>query len=250
MKIFLYLFCMIFFLHVQIANAQATQPLYIDIAQSSVDVTTGFEGANITIFGMKTQSGDVAITLKGPLKRVILRRKESTNGMWMNRMSMDFKRVPLFYDYAVSKDETLIAKEQTLRDLDIGINYVSFDPDTNANPTVIAEFQEALIRTQQEKGNYSLDPQMINFINPQFFRTNFYLPQSVPMGKYTVEAILLNNGEVIDKQQASITIEPKGLSAMILLYATNYSFMYAIIALLIAITAGFTGFFMLRRDRV
>jgi uncharacterized protein (TIGR02186 family) len=246
-KFFLYIFLLLGFTN---GMAQTEKPLYLDVAQSSVDVTTGFEGAEITVFGAINETGDLAITLKGPLKRVILRRKESTNGLWMNRTNMDFRRVPLFYDYAVSKDEQFLASEETLRQLDIGINYVSFDPDSKADQKTISEFQEALIRTQQEKGNYSLDPRMIHFSGSKLFRTNFYLPQSVPMGRYTIEAILMRGGKIIEQQEKFIEVKPKGISAMILFYATNYSFVYALIGLGIAISAGLTGFFMLRRDRI
>lgn len=244
-------FYILFFLLFVPLSVNAQQPsMYLDVAQKNVDVTTGFQGAELTVFGVLNESGDVAILLKGPEKRIVLRRKESVNGMWMNRSSMDFRRVPLFYDYATSRDENLLANADILRDAQVGLNYISFDPDTRTDTKTISEFQEALIRTQQRSGYFPLDPKNVQFTGTQLFRSNFYLPPSVPIGTYMVEAILFRDGKIISKQEIPIQVRPKGLSALILMYATNYSLAYGLTALFIAIFAGLTGFFLLRRDRI
>jgi uncharacterized protein (TIGR02186 family) len=232
-------------------SAHAQQPaMYIDVAQKNIDVTTGFQGAELTVFGMLNEQGDVAILLKGPEKRVVLRRKQSVNGMWMNRASMDFRRVPLFYDYATSRDENLLANADVLREAQVGLNYILFDPDTRADAKTISEFQEALIRTQQQKGYFLLDPKQVQFTGTQLFRTNFYLPPSVPIGTYMIEAILFRDGAIISKQEIPIQVRPKGISALILMYATEYSLAYGLTALFIAVFMGLSGFFLLRRDRI
>ena len=247
MKIIIFL--ILFFCGTPLAYAQNQAPLFLDVAQKNIDVTTGFEGADIIVFGIKAAAGDLAIILTGPEKRVVLRQKQSVGGLWMNRASMDFRRVPLFYDYAVSRNESDIAPSETLKNLNIGLNYLEFDPDTDLSAEQIATFEDALIRTQQARGHFSLKPKSISFIGAELFRTNFYVPNNIPMGQYKIEAILLNEGKLIARQDISITIRPKGIAALILMYATNYSFAYAIACLIIAICAGFLGFLTLRKDR-
>ena len=90
----------------------------------------------------------------------------------------------------------------------------------------------------------------MQFTGTQLFRANFYLPPSVPIGTYMVEAILFREGEIIARQEIPIQVRPKGLSASILMYATNYSLAYGLTALVIALMAGFGGFYLLRRDRM
>lgn len=225
------------------------QPLFLDVAQKEIDVTTGFSGADITVFGNIAVAGDLALVLTGPEKRIVIRKKEEIAGMWVNRKAMDFKRVPLFYDYAVSRNESLLAGAETLKELKIGLNYISFEPDIKDEMNDVSEFQEAIIRTEQERGNFSLDPKPITFIGPQLFRANFSMPPNVPIGVYNVRAVLFQNGSVIATQDVPITIRPKGLASLILMYATKYSFFYALVGLSMAIIAGLSGFYMLRRDR-
>ena len=143
-----------------------------------------------------------------------------------------------------------MASADTLRTAKVGLNYISFEPDTRDDTRALSEFQEALIRTQQEKGYFPLDPKNVQFTGTQLFRANFYLPPSVPIGTYMVEAILFREGEIIARQEIPIQVRPKGLSASILMYATNYSLAYGLTALVIALMAGFGGFYLLRRDRM
>lgn len=249
MKFYLALFLIIVSSFVpSLSFAQEPQPLFLDVAQKTIDVTTGFEGADVIVFGIKGASGDLAILISGPEKRIVLRKKEKVSGLWMNRSSMDFRHVPLFYDYAVSRNEEDIASPEMLKNLNIGLNYLTFDPDTDKSAEDISMFQDALIRTQQQRGLFSLKPKSISFIGAELFRTNFYLPKNIPMGQYKIEAILLDNGKVIARQDMPITVRPKGLAAMILMYATNFSFAYALTCLIIAVVAGFAGFFLLRKD--
>ena len=251
MKIFSFLACLLLSFMVVMPRAEAQMPaMFLDVADKNVDVTTGFQGAELVVFGMLNETGDVAILLKGPEKRVVLRRKEPVDGMWMNRSSMDFRRVPLYYDYATSRDENFLASADILREAKVGLNFISFEPDTRGDTRELAEFQEALIRTQQRKGYFPLDPKGVQFSGTQLFRANFYLPPSVPIGTYMVEAILFRDGKIITRQEIPIQVRPKGLSASILMYATDYSLAYGITALLIAIMAGLGGFYLLRRDRI
>lgn len=246
---FLSLLLLSFIILVPRANAQMPA-MYLDVADKNVDVTTGFQGAELVVFGMLNETGDVAVLLKGPEKRVVLRRKEPVNGMWMNRSSLDFRRVPLYYDYATSRDENFLASADILREARVGLNFISFEPDTRGDTRDITEFQEALIRTQQQKGFFPLDPKGVQFTGTQLFRANFYLPPSVPIGTYMVEAILFREGKIVSRQEIPIQVRPKGISASILMYATDYSLAYGLTALFIAIMAGLGGFYLLRRDRL
>ena len=76
--------------------------LTVDLAQDSVDITTGFDGAYLSLFGVKYNGGQVAVVIKGPTSDALVRKKESVGGMWMNRSSLRFRDVPQFYYFALS----------------------------------------------------------------------------------------------------------------------------------------------------
>ncbi len=231
------------------AYAQNKGNIVIDLADDHVDITSGFTGENVVVFGTADQDGDIAIVLRGPENRIIMRKKEPSLGMWLNRESVDFKHVPLFYAYAVSRSEDKIADAVTLKNYGIGLNALQFEAADYDEQTHVSEFQEALIRTQQAKGLFPSEPSPIRFMGQRLFKTSFYLPADVPVGKYQVQSYLFRDGEIIDSRAIDLDVAQAGLSADILNFAVDHSFMYALLGLLLAMSAGFMAFWMSRSQR-
>ncbi len=231
------------------AIAQSSGNIVIDMAQDNVDITSDFAGETVTVFGTTNQEGDIAIVLRGPQERVTIRKKHPVLGMWLNRESVDFKQVPLFYNYALSRTETGIGDPVMLGLYGIGLNALNFDAARYKEKSNVAEFQESLIRTNQSKGFYPLTGAPIIFIGQGFFKTSFYLPANVPVGQYTVEAYLLKGGALIDRNVIDFNVGQAGLSAEILNFAAEHSLAYALFGLFMAMVAGFTAFWMSRSQR-
>ena len=170
-------------------------------------------------------------------------------GIWLNRESVDFRRVPLFYNYAVSRSESRLSDPGTLATYGIGINALSFDAADYDKKTNTAEFQEALIRTRQSQGLFPLTPMPVRFIGDRLFKASFYLPANVPVGHYQVSAYLFSDGRIIDNYHTGFDVGQAGLSADILNFAVDYSFAYALLGLGLAIAAGGWAFWMSRSQR-
>ncbi|PZP55550.1 MAG: transmembrane family protein [Micavibrio aeruginosavorus] len=231
------------------AHAQSNGNIVIDLADDHVDITSDFSGEAVTVFGTTDQDGDIAIILRGPQERVVLRKKHPVLGMWLNRESIDFKNVPLFYNYAVSRPENNIADNQMLRTYGIGLNALNFEAVRYEEDTSVNEFQEALVRTQQAKGFFPLTPSPIRFMGQRLFKTSFYLPANVPVGRYTVEGYLFKGGSLVDRSLISLDVGQAGLSASVLNFAAEHSLSYALLGLFLAMVAGFTAFWMSRSQR-
>lgn len=232
------------------SSAQANGNIVIDLADDHIDITSNFSGETVTVFGTADQEGDIAVVLRGPQSRIVMRKKEPAMGMWLNRESVDFKNVPLFYSYAVSRSETGIADAQTLKIHGIGLNALTFDAARyDDTKTSVSEFQEALIRTRQSKGFFPRLPSPIRFIGQRMFKTSFYLPSDVPVGRYTIEAYLFKDGVLIDRRVIDLEVAQAGLSADVLNFAADHSFAYALFGLFMAAAAGFMAFWMSRSQR-
>lgn len=232
------------------ASAQSRGDIIIDMAQEKVDITSSFDGETITVFGSVNQQADVALVVRGPESRIVIRKKHPSLGIWLNSESVDFRRVPLFYHYALSRSENGLADIGTLSAYGIGLNALSFDAaDYDRKKTNTSEFQEALIRTRQSQGLFPLMPMPVRFIGDRLFKASFYLPANVPVGHYQVNAYLFSNGRLIDNYQTGFDVGQAGLSADILNFAVDYSFAYAILGLLLAIGAGCWAFWMSRSQR-
>ncbi len=223
--------------------------LSIDLAHDQVDITAGFTGAEMTLFGVKEGKGHVAVVIRGPKKTMSVARKENVMGLWFNRHRLKFGNVPAYYDYALSAPESDLAKPETLKEHGIGLNALRFAPDTKrSKPKYFESFQEALIRNKQAQGLFPLKPRGIVFIDDNFFRATFYLPSNVPAGRYEVEGFLIKNGRIALNRSEEFNVGQVGMEARIYKFAHGQSLAYGLLCVVLAVLAGWVANAAYRRE--
>jgi uncharacterized protein (TIGR02186 family) len=231
------------------ARAQAVgNPLVVDLARDHVDITLGFNGTQLAVFGTKAQDGDVAVVIRGPEVPAVVRRKAQVMGIWMNTQSVTFRNVPVYYDLALSRSEADINAAAALKDHKIGMNTLDFRPDRSGNTELVGAFQEALIRNRQVQGYFPLEPRRINFLSGQFFRADFQVPPSVPAGDYVVQTYLIRNGVVDAVDETKLRIAQVGFNARLFAFSRKHAFIYGLAAIFVAVTAGWASYAFMRRD--
>ena len=93
---------------------QAQPRLVPGLSQEQVEIRYSFSGAELLLFGAILYPGgqtparppDIAVVLKGPLERIVLREKERVAGIWMNVERVRFRSAPAFYAVASSQGAT------------------------------------------------------------------------------------------------------------------------------------------------
>jgi uncharacterized protein (TIGR02186 family) len=237
------------FLSAQAVNAQ-DRPLKIDLAQDHVDITTGFNGASVIVFGTReTGKGDLVIVLKGPERKVIVRQKKRVMGAWMNRNSVEFRGVPSYYDFASTVDQAALENAPALAaEGMMGANLLDFYAEDPSSAEQAAVFRDILVSRMQEKGLFPLKPRSIEILSDRLFKAKFDLPPGVPTGLYIVEAALFNEDVIMGVETRSLRVGQVGFNARVFLYAQNHSLFYGITAVAIAILSGWAAFTFLRRD--
>lgn len=241
---------MMFFIPVQMAAAQGS-PLQIELASPRVDITTGFNGTHVAVFGTRAgDGGDIIITLKGPERTVILRQKKRVIGAWMSSNSMEFRRVPSYYDYVSTRsDMEMQSMPEVLATGQVGVDYLDFyaeDEGESAEETDI--FRDALIRRMRAKGFFPIKSGTVQMLSPHFFRSVFELPPGVPTGIYTVEALLVRDTAIVARETRTLQVGQVGFNARVYLFAHDHSFFYGVLAVMIALLSGWSAFTFLRRD--
>lgn len=231
---------MVLSLFVMGAKAQAQENLTVDLASDHVDITTGFNGSNLILFGVKDMKGDIAIVLRGPERDMTVRKKNRFLGLWLNTEYMRFEDVPVFYDFALGKKTVTNREERAfLRENGIGLDALVFEPE-GAVPDRerIRHFQEALVRNKQAQNLFPAQPKDITFLNNNFFKTTIYLPSNVPAGDYVIQTVLYRNNKVLDIAETKLRVAPVGLNAQVYDFAVNHSLVYGLICVCIALLAG------------
>jgi uncharacterized protein (TIGR02186 family) len=79
------------------------------------------------------------------------------------------------------------------------------------------------------------------------FRTRIYFPSNVPTGTYTVEVFLVRDGNVVSAQSTPLVISKIGFGAELFDFAHRHPALYGILAVLVALAAGWLAGVAFRR---
>jgi len=218
--------------------------LAADLSRSTVAITTGFTGSNVILFGAADGPGHIVIVVEGPPADTVVRRKSRVSGIWINRHSVTFRQAPSFYAVAASGDLDKIVSNWTARKFRIGAENLDLRPvGWGGAPVLDGEadrFRDALIRNQRRAGLFR--PKVAKVVLPakgvRLFRTEIFFPSNVPTGAYTVRFLLLQDGFVIQRFKRTLLVSKAGLSARVFRFAHDYSILYGIVAILLAVAAG------------
>lgn len=218
--------------------AKADDEFIFSILKDRVEISSGFHGASIVVYGVKPAADNIALVLKGPETRVLVREKNKVLGLWMDTAGVTFRSVPAVYDVATSFTEVTAETKEVLRKENIGLDALVFEASQRRTPEEIAKFQEAFIRKSQEQERYTSQPRTIETTKDRLFKIKFMLPASVPEGLYTVEGYLIREGAVVTKDAQHFDVKPVGFAAEVRNFAHHYSFFYACLLVLVAFVAG------------
>ena len=235
---------LVFFMSAPSANAAE---LAIDMAQDHVDITAGFTGDDLILFGTKTIGADVAVTIKGPPKTMVVRRKDRVFGVWINRKSVEFTDVPGYYNYALSDNKIMLSG--AVKTYAIGTENIPILTADKIKPDAVKVFQESLIRNKQAQDLFPLEPENISFLTEEFFRTRFSLPPNVPMGDYIVTTYLLNEGVVVNEKSMTVNVAQVGTSAFVNHFAHKRALLYGILCIIFAVAIGWLSYAVRQRLR-
>ncbi len=219
-------------------TAAAQDNISVDLATDHIDITTGFNGARLSLFGVREGAGEVAVVVRGPARAMTVRERERILGAWMNRRWVTFDDVPVYYAYATSVPENELASPDVLKANGIGFNSLQFQSGSWAGKDQREDFRAALIRNRQSAGLIAAKGGLINPISNNFFRANFDLPPNVHPGSYKVQTYYFRNGEVRSVKTNKLRVAHVGTNANILEFARDHAFTYGLLCISIAIFAG------------
>ena len=220
-------------------NVYAANSITVDLAEDYVDISAGFDGAHISLFGVREGKGDIAIVIRGPARDMIVRRKAQLAGAWINRSSKKFKDTPIYYDYALSDISLDSQIPDSLKNVGVGLSGLKHKlHDIDSKDKVRAEFRDALIRNKQVEKLFPKNSKEVKFLNDRFFRADFYIPANVPVGEYKIQTYYFSNSKILDIKTNILRVEQVGMSAGIKSFSKSNSFIYGVACVFLAIFAG------------
>ena len=224
--------------------------LAADVSDRLIAITTAFVGGDVVVFGaIEDTDGDIVVTMQGPRQNQMVRRKSRIAGIWVNRDRLEFRDAPSFFAIAANRKLDDIAAPAVRSQFALGVDHLSLEP---ANASAYSDdekkaFTDALIRNKQKARLYSQSPGTVTFPGRKLFRTTFSFPANVPPGHYQIEVLQLKNGQVTAAQQSSLQISKVGMEADVFDFANQQSALYGMMAIVIALAAGWLAGVIFRR---
>ena len=223
------------------------ETLVADLSQRLIAITTGFAGTDVLLFGATDGEGDVIVVVRGPERSVTMHRKSRVLGIWANTAQMTFERAPSFYAVASSIPLEEIAPALRARH-ELGTDFLRLElPPAKASPNIAQEWRAGLIRNFQRAGLYAGEVGEVTFLGNSLFRVEIALPANVPTGAYHALTYLLRDGEVISAQTMPLFVSKVGTEAFIYDFAVRHSAYYGLIAIAIALMAGWLAHLAFRK---
>lgn len=219
--------------------------LLADLTNANIEVTTGYSGASISVFGAVLDPAgdpaDVVVVVRGPDQSVSIARRERRAGLWLNGAPSRVSGAPGFHLTASTRPLSRIADAGTLASSGAGLGGLSLSIPAGA------EYRQAFIRLKAREGLYAENPRGVAFVDRGLFRARVDLPVSAPVGRYRVEVLLFKDGRAVARRGRDLTIEKVGVERLISGFAQQRPWSYGIASVLIALAAGWAASAAFRR---
>jgi uncharacterized protein (TIGR02186 family) len=233
-----------------------------DVSTRTLEVTTGFTGHEIVVFGAIDNSAapqgetgyyDVVIVVEGSPLPIVVRRKSDVGGVWINTSSVTFGAVPSYYAIASTRPSREIAEPPVLERHAIGFQHIKMTPSPKYKGALtdedLAAFRDAVIRLKTKEKLYVTEPNGgVTFVGRSLFRATIPLPANVPVGPLVARTYLFHKGQVVSAQIARVTLHRAGVERVVHNFAFVYPATYGICAVLLAVAAGLLASAYFRRQ--
>ncbi|HET7316035.1 MAG TPA: TIGR02186 family protein [Sphingomicrobium sp.] len=239
-----------------VALTAADKPVLVpDVSARNIQIRYSFAGAQLLLFGaivypsgrVPKDPPEVVIVVKGPAEPILVREKQRIAGIWMNADSSRFRSAPSFYAVASSKPISKLVDERTAAIYELGVHNLQLSPGTSALPDRARRFESGLLDLRSREKLYSENPNGVQITGGVLYRAVITIPSQVPVGTYTAETFLVDNGRVLAAATRDIDIGKSGFERFVALAARRHSVLYGLFAVFLSLGLGWSAARMFRR---
>lgn len=217
------------------------------LSQNRVSLTANFSGTEILIFGAIRQDAarieedapfDIIIVVEGPREPVAIRRKDRVLGIWVNTEQALMASVPSFYAVATTGPLAQILSPDEDARLRISPAQAIRAEQIVGGGGDPAAFSEALLRLRARAEAYRALDRWVFLDRDILFRANVRLPANLTEGAYTTRMYLVREGQVVHQFRTAIFVRKEGIERWLSQMAYDQPLLYGLMALLLALVAG------------
>lgn len=228
----------------------AAKPVLVpDISARQVQIRYSFAGAQLLLFGAiaypdgrtPKQPPDIVVVLRGPVQPILMREKQKIAGIWMNADSTRFRSAPSFYAVASSRPISQLVDERTASIYELGVQNLQLSPGGGSLPDKERRFEAGLLDLRTRAGLYTEYPHGVTLADGLLYRAMITIPSQVPVGTYTAETFLIEDGHVVAAETRDVDISKSGFERDIALAARRQRFLYGLACVALSLGLGWAA---------
>lgn len=235
----------------------ANEPILVpDVSQRRVEIIYSFTGAELLAFGailyprgrIPDQPAEIAVVLRGPTQSILVREKQKIAGMWINADSARFRSAPTFYAVASSRPLSEMVDQRTASIFELGLRNLQLSPAQIGTPGERERFETGLIDLRQRTGLFVEQSNTVEITDGVLYRARIPIPARVPVGRYTADTFLIQNGRVIAGASREVEIRKSGFERYVATAAEDSPFTYGLVAVVLSVALGWAAGAIFRRS--
>jgi len=228
-----------------LAVAKPGYGLTMEMTPRHIPVNILYHGTQVTITGTAAAGSEVAVKISSPAADAPFKYIGKAGGVfWMKKGDIDFKNAPgLYLLYTTAELAKILSPAELSRyrlgyqPLKAGIELDGQLPDSNQDGWL-----EEFLRFKKQQRLYNVAEgaaKMKAGAAGNEFLLEIPWPYEAAPGLYTVEVFEINNGQIKDSAETTLSVARAGMVDTLAGTAFGRPAVYGIIAIGIALTAGF-----------
>ena len=240
---------LIFLVSILSSNTFAQNQIVADLSQENVKISTDFQGAKILLFGAYDgkKGDDIIVIVTGPKGLVTVQKKEKILGVWVNTRKVNYINTPKYLSISSNRRIDDILNKKTQKISEIGLNNLKIRIQPGIKVEKEGNWRQALTRNMLKSNLWSINENSVTLNKDSLFRSYLKLPSNVITGQFEVKILHYRNSKLVSQQINSINVSKSGISAEIYNIAQNYSTLYGIFAVFLAVLVGWGSNLIFRK---
>ena len=235
----------------------ADEPVLVpEVSQREINIQYGFTGAELLLFGAivypsersASKETDIVVILKSPVQSIVVREKQRIAGIWVNADSSEFRSAPAYFAVASTRPIADIVDAKTAAIYELGLRHIQLSPAGSINAEEQKRFIAGLVDLNKRGGLYRQNENSVEITQSVLYQARINIPSSVPVGTYTAETFVIQDGKVLTAATREIQIRKYGFELFLATMAEHQSFWYGLIAVIISLLFGWGAGVIFRKS--
>ena len=225
--------------------AKQASALTTEVSPQNISISLLYHGGKLAIKGKSNANDDLLIKISSEPTDAHMKYKGKAAGIfWMKLGDVSFENVPSAYILASSGDiNSLLSREEQIKE---GIGFAALKANSkmeSSAPEMDEErWLDEFIKFKESEKLYQVQEGAVNLVQGAQgteFALDLKWPYQAAPGTYNIEVLAVRDGAVVDRSETSLTVDRAGIVAQLSNLAFNHSAVYGIIAIVVAMLAGF-----------